>query len=119
MVTSKSSFKPFAARDNLRSILQVMAFRESRVSVLARFCHFSFLTRSLIPFQHRAGGGSAPIVAALAAFAAASPEELEALTAEDPPAPIPDGFDPAAMGGGSMDFLGGDLGGGMGDFDMP
>ena len=58
--------------------------------------------------HHRAGGGTAPIAAALAAFAAASPEELEALKAEDPPAPIPDGFDPAAMEGGSADFMGGD-----------
>ncbi|GMI30084.1 hypothetical protein TrRE_jg1923, partial [Triparma retinervis] len=46
-----------------------------------------------------AGGGTAPIVAAMAAFTAASPEELEAMKAEDPPAPIPDGFDPAAMEG--------------------
>ena len=82
-------------------------------------CHLIFSHTLSHSISHRAGGGSAPIVAALAAFAAASPEELEALKAEDPPAPIPDGFDPAAMGGGSMDFLGGDLGGGMGDFDMP
>ena len=47
---------------------------------------------------------------------ATSPEELEAMKAEDPPAPIPDGFDPAAMEGGSMDFMGGE--GGMDDFGM-